>query len=194
MVAFSGDFADFQWLQNVIERIETDIRSYHSNTKLTAKGLYSRLTSLLYYRRSQMNPVWTTLVVAGLTFLLMILKLSSLLRSLGMHPEPTYDNLVPFIGVISPKGMAYETKAVATSIGQMILTETMNRDARAREFKLTRDEAHALLRKMLEVIKYRDCTSSGDYDLTTIDASGATLERPEKIVGSWEVADYPCHF
>ena len=111
-----------------------------------------------------------------------------------MHPEPTYDNLVPFIGVISPKGLGYETKAVATAMGQMILTETMQRDARAREFKFTRDEAIALLRKMIEIMKYRDCMGGGDYDLTTIDASGATLERPEKLTGSWDIAEYPYYF
>lgn len=65
IVAFSGDFADFQWIQNVVERVEADTRTYYKNSKLTAKGLHSYLSSLLYYRRSQMNPIWTTLIVAG---------------------------------------------------------------------------------------------------------------------------------
>ncbi|KAI6180134.1 Proteasome subunit beta [Aphelenchoides besseyi] len=172
VVGFSGDYADFQWLQNVIERQEEDIKTYHTNTKLTAKGLWNYLTTLLYYRRSQMNPIWNTLVVAG------------------MQPEPTYDNLVPFIGVITNRGVAYETKAVATAMGQMILTETMQRDARARDFKYNRDEALDLLAKMVEIMKYRDTSATGDYDITTVDAQGVTLHKPKKVIGNWDVAHY----
>ncbi|KAI6239304.1 Proteasome subunit beta [Aphelenchoides fujianensis] len=172
VVAFSGDYADFQWLQNVIERQEMDIKTYHTKTKLTAKGLYNYLASLMYYRRSQMNPLWNTLVVAG------------------MHPEPTYDNLVPFIGVITQRGVAYETKAVATAMGQMILTETMQRDARARDYKYTKEEALALLAKMVEIMKYRDTAATGEFDITTIDASGVELHKPQKVVGNWDVAHY----
>lgn len=65
VIAFSGDFADFQWVQNVVERLEADTRTYYKDSRMTAKGVHSYLSSLLYYRRSKMNPVWTTLVVAG---------------------------------------------------------------------------------------------------------------------------------
>ncbi|KAI6183177.1 Proteasome subunit beta [Aphelenchoides bicaudatus] len=176
VIAFSGDFADFQWIQNVVERVEADARTYYKDSRMTAKGLHNYLSSLLYYRRSKMNPVWTTLVVVG------------------MQPEPTYDNLVPFIGVIDQRGVAFETKAIATGLGQYMLTETLQKDSRAREYKLSKDEALDLLRKCLKVMTHRDCGAIGEYDLTTVDAKGTDLMKPEKNLGDWDIAEYSCHF
>jgi len=176
IVAFSGDFADFQYIQNLIERVEADTRTFYKDSRLTPKGLHSYLSSLYYYRRSQMNPIWTTLIVAG------------------MQPEPTYDNLVPFIGVVDQRGVAFETKALATGMGQFILTETMNKSARARDFKLSKDEALNLLRDCVKVMVHRDCSAIGDYDLSTVDTKGTNLLPPEKTFGNWEIAEYSCHF
>ena len=65
LVAFGGDFADFQFLQNVIERKEDELRSCNRNLKLTPRMLHSYLSSFLYYRRSKFDPIWNTLIVAG---------------------------------------------------------------------------------------------------------------------------------
>lgn len=67
-----------------------------------------------------------------------------------MQPEPTYDNLVPFVGVIDQRGVSYETKAIATGLGQFILTETLQTKSRAREGKLNKDEALDLLRECIK--------------------------------------------
>lgn len=111
-----------------------------------------------------------------------------------MQPEPTYDNLVPFIGVVDQRGVAFETKAIATGMGQYMLTETINRDARARDYKLTKEEALNLLRDCQKVMTHRDCGAIGEYDLSTIDAKGTDLLKAEKNLGDWQIAEYSCHF
>jgi 20S proteasome subunit beta 7 len=68
IVAYSGDCADFQWLQNYIQTEQEDFRSRmgDQNAYLKPKMVHSFLTSYLYYRRSKMDPLWNTLVVIGM--------------------------------------------------------------------------------------------------------------------------------
>jgi 20S proteasome subunit beta 7 len=111
-----------------------------------------------------------------------------------MQPDPTYDHRVPFIGVVDQRGVAFETKAIATGMGQFILTETLQSSSRARNNKLTKDEALNLLRDCIKVMVHRDCSAIGDFDLSTIDTKGTDLMKSEKCLGDWNLANYSCHF
>ncbi|CAD5207288.1 unnamed protein product [Bursaphelenchus okinawaensis] len=175
VVAFGGDHADFQWLQNVIERVEEEHKTYDRSIKVTPRGLYNYLTSLLYYRRTKMDPLWNTLIVAG------------------MNPEPTYDELAPFIGVITQRGVAYEAKSVATGLGQMLLNESMERTIRE-EGKLTKDGALNLLRETVKLGYYHDCCADNEIDLSVVDKEGTHLLKPERFIGDWSLAEYNCQY
>lgn len=111
-----------------------------------------------------------------------------------MQPEPTYDNLIPFIGLVDQRGVAFETKAIATGMGQFVLSETLQTNSRARDHKLSKEEALNLLRDCVKVMVHRDCGASGEYDLAVIDTKGVELMKPEKCVGNWEIAEFSCHF
>uniref|UniRef100_A0A915EFK1 Proteasome subunit beta type-4 n=1 Tax=Ditylenchus dipsaci TaxID=166011 RepID=A0A915EFK1_9BILA len=116
VISFGGDHADFQWLQNVIERRQEELLCCSRTLMLTPKMIHAYLTSFLYYRRSKMNPLWNTLVV------------------IGMQPttgDPTVKE--PFIGVVTPRGVAYETKSVATGMGAMLLNQAVETNYRPRK-------------------------------------------------------------
>lgn len=59
------------------------MKSHDPNADLSPKMLHGFLTSLLYYRRTRMNPLWNTLVVAGM--------------------QAQGDQFEPFIGVITSR-------------------------------------------------------------------------------------------
>uniref|UniRef100_A0A1I7ZK73 Proteasome subunit beta n=1 Tax=Steinernema glaseri TaxID=37863 RepID=A0A1I7ZK73_9BILA len=177
VVAFGGDHADFQWLQNVIERQEAEMRTYDQRAKMTPKALHGYLTSLMYYRRTKMNPLWNTLIIAG------------------MQPEPLdYDTLKPFIGVITQRGVAYKTQSVATGLGAMLLNQAIETDVRAKKGELDEQGAVDILRKCMELTIYHDCVADDTFDVTTVSGSGVTFRKPETIIGNWEIAEYNCQY
>lgn len=106
-----------------------------------------------------------------------------------MQPEPTYDNLQPFIGVVTPRGVAYSTKHVATGLGAMLLNENLERSVRAKNYELDRAEALEILSKCIEVSIYRDCTAGDEFDTSTVGPEGVVCEKPTKVVGQWEIAE-----
>ncbi|TKR96912.1 hypothetical protein L596_010861 [Steinernema carpocapsae] len=178
VVAFGGDHADFQWLQNVIERQEAEIKTYDQNARMTPKALHAYLTSLMYYRRSRMNPLWNTLVVAG------------------MQPEPMdYATRKPFIGVITQRGVAYKATSVATGMGAMLLNQAIETDVRAKSGDLDEAGAVEILRKCMELTIYHDCVADDTFDVTTVsNAEGVKFQKPETIVGNWEIAESNCQY
>jgi 20S proteasome subunit beta 7 len=111
-----------------------------------------------------------------------------------MQPEPTYDNLVPFIGVIDQRGVAFETKAFANGLGQFILNEMLQTSARAAEYKLSKEEASNMLRDCVKIMIHRDCGAIGEYDISTVDAKGIEMTKQEKCAGNWEIAHYDCQY
>nr|CDQ02227.1 BMA-PBS-7, isoform e [Brugia malayi] len=136
--------------------------------------LHGFLTSLLYYRRTRMNPLWNTLVVAGL--------------------QTQNDQLEPFIGVITSRGVAYRTKSVATGMGAMLLNQVIETEQRKNDGKLSKEQAIDILRKSLELSIYHDCVADNEFEISTVDKDGVQLGVPEFIAGNWDIAEYNCDY
>ncbi|VDD90785.1 unnamed protein product [Enterobius vermicularis] len=176
VVTFGGDYADFQWLQNVIERQTCKLRAYDPMANLSPKMLHAYLTSLLYYRRTQLDPIWNILVTAG------------------MEKEGGDKN--PYIGVITQRGVAYSSDTVATGIGAMLLNQAMETEFGKLKAtnSLNRDQATAVLRKAIELALYHDCVADNEYEITIVDRNGVALGKPEKVTGNWDIAEYNCDY
>jgi len=173
IVAFGGDHADFHWLQNVIERQVEELAAY--GVEQNPKALHAYLTSLLYYRRGRFDPIWNTLVVAG------------------VQKEKGVDT--PFIGIVTQRGVAYPSRHVATGFGAMLLNQLIETEYKKKAEKLTKDEAVEIMKKALEISVYHDCTASNDFEVGTVDAvSGVTLGKQETVIGDWQIAETNCQY
>ncbi|EPB76463.1 hypothetical protein ANCCEY_04447 [Ancylostoma ceylanicum] len=158
---------------------------------LSPKALHGYLTSLMYaryvfpfgvlglglntllYSRTRMNPLWNTLIVAGVED----------------EEKNNKETSNPFIGVITQKGVAYQTKHVATGIAAMLLNQAVEDEWRKKGEKLTRPEAEAILRKALELTIYHDCCADNDFELGVVDAEegvilGKQVRKPSLVTGA----------
>ena len=103
IVGCTGDYADFQWLRQVIEQkqIDEEVNGYGGCETTKPSALYHWLTRFLYNRRSKFDPLWTTVVVGGM------------------------QDGAPFLGCVNYIGAAYQESAISTGLGQEIAVPIM---------------------------------------------------------------------
>ena len=121
IVGCTGDYADFQWLRQVIEQkqIDEEVNGYGGCETTKPSALYHWLTRFLYNRRSKFDPLWTTVVVGGM------------------------QDGAPFLGCVNYIGAAYQESAISTGLGQEIAVPIM-RCVRLKLVTFTRSSADFL--------------------------------------------------
>jgi len=167
VLGYSGDLADFQYLQSVIERkqIEQDISG--GGVDMKPQALHCWLTRVLYNRRSNFDPLWNTIVVGGM------------------------QDGKPFLGCVDMIGTAWQEDIIATGIGSGFAIPAMTADLEkyGGAEKLTKEQAVELVKSAIRVCYLRDCRATLRYHIATIDASDATVEGPLTIDSDWGIAE-----
>lgn len=158
LVGGSGDISDFQYLTEFLKEMETEEECIGDGIEYSPKEVFSRLTRLLYYQRSQMNPYWNSLVVGGV--------------------DKTTDEV--FLACTDKIGTPFLADYVATGFGlhlaKPILADKWRED-------LSEEEARELLKECLRVCYYRDARASNKVIFSKaergkkveIDAESSTL-------------------
>ncbi|KAI7128432.1 hypothetical protein KC352_g31674 [Hortaea werneckii] len=123
----------------------------------------------MYKRRSDFNPLWNALLVAGLD-----------------------DKNSPFLASADLLGTTYSAPTLATGFGahlaQPILRTVVPDESHVKE--LTREKAVEAVRECMKVLFYRDARSMPAYSLAVIDGKGVELSTDEKLEGqSWAFAE-----
>jgi len=95
LVGAGGELSDFQFILSLLD--ELDVEDYCAGDGLarSPSELHSYLTRVLYNRRSKFDPLWNSLVVAGV--------------DVGSG--------APFLGTVGMLGVAYTDCTVATGFG-----------------------------------------------------------------------------
>jgi 20S proteasome subunit beta 7 len=148
LVAAGGEVSDFQYILRLLDELVTDdLRADDGVPVVTPKQVHSYLTRVLYNRRNKFDPLWNTLVVAGI--------------------EPDGQ---PFLGAVGMIGVAYSDDHVATGFGGM-LARPLFREKH--DPKMSESEAEALIKEALRVCYYRDKQSMNKFTIGKVVRVGA---------------------
>jgi 20S proteasome subunit beta 7 len=160
MVGFGGDVSDMQYLDRLLESMDIkENYSTHGNM-LNAKNLHTYLAKVFYKRRSEFNPLWNHVLVAGFDgegepFLS---SADLLATGFGAHLA------VPILRRKFPEG---------TPLAEV-----------------SQEDAVAALKECLKVLFYRDARSLDKYSIAVITKDGIDLKEDEQIQGqSWAFAE-----
>jgi len=169
LIGVGGDYADYQYLRTVIETKVTELECMDPKAVLSPLALHSWLTAVLYNRRSQFNPLWTTFIVGGVVG----------------------EDKKPYLGTVNKLGVGYKNEFIATGLGSYLVQDVLERayeNKKKQGTALTKAEALALVAECLEVLWERDCLAHNEYEIGIVTAEGCEIVKPKPIVGRWETA------
>jgi 20S proteasome subunit beta 7 len=164
MVACMGDYADFQYLKGLIEQKAIDDTCIDDGFSMSARSLHCWLTRVLYNKRSEFDPLWTTFVVGGI--------------------EAGEEQ--PFLGYVDKLGTSYKDPIIATGYGSMLATPLIRNEWKP---DMTEAEAVDLVKRSLKLLYYRDARAFKKYELGIVSRTGARIEGPLEVDQDWTIAD-----
>jgi 20S proteasome subunit beta 7 len=141
----------------------------NEKSQLSAKNLYTYLTKVMYKRRSDFNPLWNQLLVAGLD-----------------------EEDKPFLASVDLLGTTFSSPSLATGFGAHLAQPILRRYAPDEETasQLTKEKAVEVVRECMKVLFYRDARSLDIYSIATIGEDGVNIKENEKLENqSWQFAD-----
>ncbi|XP_065509682.1 proteasome subunit beta type-4 [Caloenas nicobarica] len=163
MLGASGDYADFQYLKQIIDQMVIDEELLGDGHSYSPKAIHSWLTRVMYNRRSKINPLWNTVVIGG------------------------FYNGESFLGYVDMLGVAYEAPTLATGYGAY-LAQPLMREVLEKKPSLTREEARDLIERCMKILYYRDARSFNRYEVATATEKGVEVEGPLTLEANWEIA------
>jgi 20S proteasome subunit beta 7 len=123
----------------------------------------------MYKRRTDFNPLWNALLVAGLD-----------------------EKNAPFLASADLLGTTFSAPTLATGFGAHLAQPILRKvvpDEEASQ-KLNRETAVQVVRDCMKVLFYRDARSMNEYSIAVIDEKGVELKQNEKLENqSWDFAD-----
>jgi len=164
VLGVGGDYADYQFLSEIIKQKQIDEECKDDGFNLKPKALHCWLTRVLYNRRSKFDPLWNVIIVAGMQ-----------------------DN-EPYLGFCNLQGTAFTDNVMATGMGVDLCLPVMRNAMEKKGGLLSYAEAKATLLQCVRLAYLRDCRSWPKYHLANIDVNGSTIEGPLMIDSDWEFA------
>ncbi|KAL8790526.1 MAG: hypothetical protein Q9213_000548 [Squamulea squamosa] len=170
VVGFGGDVSDMQYLDRLLLSLDIEENYGSSGHDLNARNLHTYLAKVMYKRRSDINPLWNQLLVAGLD---------------GEDQ--------PFLSSVDLLGTTFSSPTLATGFGAHLAQPLLRKivDDEACVKSVTREQAVNAIRKCMKVLFYRDARSLDRYSIATITKdAGVQLKEDEQLENqSWAFAE-----
>jgi len=178
VLGFGGDVSDMQAIDRMLLSLATreNYSAPHDHAHdpaadLHAANLHTYLAKVMYKRRTDMNPLWNVILVAGLD---------------GAD--------APFLASVDLLGTTFSSPTLATGFGAHLAQPLLRRRVPDEEAarSVTKDEAVALVKECMKVLFYRDARSLDNYSIAVVERGNAVvdLKQDEKLEKqSWAFAE-----
>ncbi|KAL8680183.1 MAG: hypothetical protein Q9186_003595 [Xanthomendoza sp. 1 TL-2023] len=170
VVGFGGDVSDMQYLDRLLLSLDIDENYGSSGHDLNARNLHTYMAKVMYKRRSDVNPLWNQLLVAGLD-----------------------GDDQPFLSSVDLLGTTFSSPTLATGFGAHLAQPLLRKivDDEANVKTVTREQAVDAVKECMKVLFYRDARSLDKYSIAVITKdAGVELKEDERLENqSWAFAE-----
>lgn len=158
-----------QYIDRMLNALDVEENYGSPGHVLHAKNLHNYLSKVMYKRRSDVNPLWNVILVAGLD---------------GENR--------PFLSSVDLLGTTFSSPTLATGYGahlaQPLLRKLVDDEDKVQD--ITREAAVAAVKECMKVLFYRDARSLDKYSIAIVTKQGVELKENEQLEGqSWAFAD-----
>lgn len=163
ILAAGGDYSDYQEILKMIEKKSMEDFTMDDGSSLQPSALHHWLTRIMYNRRSKMDPLWNSVVIAG------------------------FRGGKAYLGSSDLYGTQYEDDYVCTGLGAHMALPLIRKAWKA---EMTEAEARTLLIDCMRVLFYRDTRASSEYQIGVVNGEGSSISEPAKLDTFWEHPEF----
>lgn len=169
VIGFGGDVSDMQYIDRLLNSLDVKENYASPGHTLNAKNLHTYLSKILYKRRSDFNPLWNHILVAGFD-----------------------GDDKPFLSSADLLGTTFSSPTLATGFGadlaQPLLRKLIPDESVVDS--VTKEQAIVALKECMQVLYYRDARSMDEFSIAVITKDGVELKENEKLEKqSWAFAE-----
>ncbi|KAA6415983.1 MAG: 20S proteasome subunit beta 7 [Lasallia pustulata] len=170
IIGVGGDVSDMQYLDRLLNSLDIEENYSSLGHGLNAKNLHTYLQKVMYKRRSDVNPLWNQILVAGLD-----------------------GDGEPFLSSVDLLGTTFSAPTLATGFGANLAQPLLRRlvEDEAGVATVTQDQAVAAVKECMKVLFYRDARSLDTYSIAVVTKEGGVnLREDVQLEGqSWAFAE-----
>lgn len=165
VLAMSGDYADFQYIQDHIKDKSIADECHNDGFTWSPESLHSWLTTVLYHHRSKINPLWNNFLVGGV------------------------ENGAAFLGSADLLGVGYTNPFIATGFGRYIAVPFLDDFYKRKKNSLTEADAKEAVETCLRLLFYRQCESHAKIQMAVVKGTSETRIDPiSELQSDWSLA------
>ena len=170
IIGIGGDVSDMQYIDRMLNSLDVTEGYGSTGHTLHARNLHTYLAKVMYKRRSDINPLWNQILVAGLD-----------------------GDGKPFLSSVDLLGTTFSSPTLATGFGahlaQPLLRKLVEDESQVQN--INQDQAVAAVKECMKVLFYRDARSLDKYSIAVVTREGGVqLKEDEKLEGqSWAFAE-----
>eukprot|EP00271_Cylindrocystis_brebissonii_P023341 TRINITY_DN9650_c0_g1_i1.p1 TRINITY_DN9650_c0_g1~~TRINITY_DN9650_c0_g1_i1.p1 ORF type:complete len:277 (-),score=44.06 TRINITY_DN9650_c0_g1_i1:1004-1834(-) len=160
LIGASGEISDYIYINTLLEELSVEDVTADDGNYLSPQEIHSYLCRVMYNRRNKFDPLWNSVVVAGVQ-----------------------DNGESFLGVVNKIGLHYQDKFLATGFGNYLAVPLFAAEHRE---DMSESEAVLLLEKCVRVLYYRDRAMLNKIQLAKVTKAGVDISEPYALSSYWE--------